>query len=688
MPAIINRVWGRGLLQIFILALASWLLPLLASAHATPVQYIPAADTELAEPPEEVVIRFSERPEPDLSQLRVFSPEGQAVHTSDAEVASEDEWRLFVPITATAEGRYIVEWSVVSADDGHFTRGTHSFVVGTTSNATAVTPEQLHHTEVEHVTSSWEVILSALELYGNGVLWGVLVFLLLAYRSAYASLTDAVRRRLDRLLRGLVVVTLLSIMVAVLGHIFLKGSELATWQSWSLGEGVVRYLGSSLGENIIWRLGFILAAGSVLFFSWRRFFTEQGKWWIGGVAALLLSFAYVRSLLSHATADPFYPHFSTFINMLHMVEKDLWAGLLTVLVLVSCLAVGRSVLAQAYPRLQTFLAVNLVFLSLTASYIIWLQLKDISFLTTTLWGGYVQLLVAAAVVLVSVRLLHTWLAISRPHWLADRLPFWHALELAPAVAVIYLSSLVMLVSPPPLLPAQQEQVVNVDGTEVAVVSHRFQPDTLQVRTNDSASAITARLRSSTNARFSDELTLEERSVGTYAFTRSDLLGEPPWELDVFLTRTEVYDIQHTFTLDAEWQNPPPLIGHGRSFNTYTVFSLALALTLALVLSLLVYVARWVQPLKIPKVPEGTWTEIFPGLVIGTSAVLFVLIVVHALLGVPFYDLCLAAGDEWHVMQPMRDGVLLAEKSLEGCMTSDHQNHFVDFSEYKTFRGVE
>lgn len=682
-----NPVLVRRLLATVLLASTSWLLPLLATAHATPVQYIPAADTELTEPPEEVAIRFSERPEPDLSQLRVFSPEGQAVYTSEAAVDVDDTWRLFVPIEAAVEGRYIVEWSVVSADDGHFTRGTHSFVVGSERDAAALASETLHHTEVEHVTSSLEVILSTLELYGNGVVWGVLVFLLLVYRPARANLPETTRQRIDRLLRGLLLVTLFAVSVTVLGYILLKGSELAAWQGWILAEGIARYLGSGLGENILWRLGLILAAGSVLFFGWCRFFTAYGNWWIAGVATLLLGFAYVRSLLSHATADPFYPQFSTFVNVMHMVEKDLWAGLLTVLLLVSCLAAGRSLIAQVYPRLQTFLSLNLVFLSLTASYIIWLQLKDISFLTTTLWGGYVQLLVAAAMVLVSIRMLHIWLAIYRPRWLAERLPFWQALELAPAVAVLYLSSLVILVSPPPLLPATQAQSVMVDDVVVTLAEHQIEQNTLQLIVDTDSTELTARITSVSNDRLSDWLQLEKRTDKEYTFTRADLLGEPPWELEVFLTRTDGYDLQPTFVLDAKWQTKSTLVSHGRSFDTYTIFSIILALVAVFALGLVVYFTRLVQPLIMPREPAGSLTEIFPGLVIGTSAVLFVLIVVNAVFGVPFYDLCLAAGDEWHVMQPMRDGVLLAEKSFEGCMTSDHQNHFVDFAEYKMFRGL-
>src|SRR4051812_39725511 len=109
----------RYALILFLLA-----APLVASAHAAPVQYTPAPGSSLLVGPASVSIQFSERVDLGASALKITGPGGAA---SQKPVLSADGRTMSAVLVASSTGEYTVTWSVVSADDGHFTRGEYSF---------------------------------------------------------------------------------------------------------------------------------------------------------------------------------------------------------------------------------------------------------------------------------------------------------------------------------------------------------------------------------------------------------------------------------------------------------------------------------------------------------------------------------------------------------------------------------
>src|ERR1700758_4961244 len=62
----------------------------LVFAHATPIQYVPAASSLLSEAPSEVQIRFSERVEPRASSIVVLGPDGSRVDLANSAVDTTD----------------------------------------------------------------------------------------------------------------------------------------------------------------------------------------------------------------------------------------------------------------------------------------------------------------------------------------------------------------------------------------------------------------------------------------------------------------------------------------------------------------------------------------------------------------------------------------------------------------------
>ena len=72
------------ILGVFFLSLVFSALPQLAFAHATPIQYVPAASSVLLQTPTEVQIHFSKRVEPRVSSITVLGPDGSRVDLANS----------------------------------------------------------------------------------------------------------------------------------------------------------------------------------------------------------------------------------------------------------------------------------------------------------------------------------------------------------------------------------------------------------------------------------------------------------------------------------------------------------------------------------------------------------------------------------------------------------------------------
>jgi copper transport protein len=101
-----------------------------AAAHGVLKSSEPAGGSSLERAPAAVTLRFSERPVPDLSTVRVLDSGGRVVAGGPAKPVADQPLELRVPTTGLAAGSYTVTWRVVSAVDGHRTDGVFGFGVG------------------------------------------------------------------------------------------------------------------------------------------------------------------------------------------------------------------------------------------------------------------------------------------------------------------------------------------------------------------------------------------------------------------------------------------------------------------------------------------------------------------------------------------------------------------------------
>jgi copper transport protein len=109
------------------------ILPILggvAVAHANYVKSNPASDARLAKSPAEVRVTFSETPDPAGSDIAILDTTGKRLNTAAVVAATDEANTLRAAIPVLPEGGYLVSWDVLSAVDGHETKGAFVFAIG------------------------------------------------------------------------------------------------------------------------------------------------------------------------------------------------------------------------------------------------------------------------------------------------------------------------------------------------------------------------------------------------------------------------------------------------------------------------------------------------------------------------------------------------------------------------------
>ena len=169
----------RNICGIFYFSLAVLILPDFALAHATPLRYVPAASSVLSQSPAEIQIHFSERIEPRVSSITVLGPDGSRVDLSNSALDAADPRIYRVGLKDGGKGTYTVSWQVISADDGHFSKGAYVFSIG---NQTPSAASEASGFQTVHSSGVPEALTLALELIGDASILGALIVLAFIWR--------------------------------------------------------------------------------------------------------------------------------------------------------------------------------------------------------------------------------------------------------------------------------------------------------------------------------------------------------------------------------------------------------------------------------------------------------------------------------------------------------------------------
>jgi copper transport protein len=122
----------RGRLAALAVLTGAWLLASgpAAAAHGALQSSEPAGGSSLERAPAAVTLRFTERPDPGLSTVRVLDSSGRVVAGGPARPVVGRPLELRVPAAGLPAGGYTVSWRIISAVDGHRTDGVFGFGVG------------------------------------------------------------------------------------------------------------------------------------------------------------------------------------------------------------------------------------------------------------------------------------------------------------------------------------------------------------------------------------------------------------------------------------------------------------------------------------------------------------------------------------------------------------------------------
>jgi methionine-rich copper-binding protein CopC len=716
--------WSR--LRTLLCALFVIALPKLACGHATPLQYIPEASSVLSRTPQEVIIHFSERVEPNVSSVIVIAPDGSRAELKGG-VDGSDPRTYRVALKDAGPGAYAVSWKVISADDGHFAKGAYVFSVGV--GTPAATAENSGFQTV-HSSGVAEAFTLALELIGDALMLGAFVVFAWIWRPLRGhypeikAVADAFARRFQIMISiggGMA-------LTGGLAYLIYKANELATLQEMTFGAAWGPFLTTTAARYTIYRL---LGAAMVLAVSQSRreqiLAAERISKPECAISAVLALIDLARARVSHAAASTFAPAFGVFMNFVHLFFKDVWIGGLIAFVILLSLLVHRvgklRIIAFALTAFSRITSVALGVAGVTGVYIVWLHLKSFSNLLTTDWGKRFVVLSALACVLLALRLFHqlyvepALVKANRPG-LLRMLGFTLPAEVTIGTAILAVTSLLIITTPPLAVNYAFLRSAVTQGIGVSLTEHSYESGAFLVTVSDPHATADSQTVRRTNSGSPEtnvvvELTnqaagigpivapVEKRFAGGYVFDEKLLTPAGEWTIGITAQRTGAYDVAATFVVKYPQDvNESRAHGGDHTFGFFDAIHISAALLLALA-SIILYrestrLGRAI--LAAPAESAGPLEVRFAQPIAWISPIVFIGFVLLLAGGFPalssgilesdFQRSCEKANvmNVWHESVPIRAGSATADLAVPGCTVGigQGQYHFADAREFAFF----
>ncbi len=612
-PVAVNHGWWRVLGALLLAALVLGGTPRAASAHALYERSQPASGAQL-EAPGQIQVWFTEAVEPTFSVLEVLDASRKRVDLQDTHAAPGEVKALVVSVPELPDGTYMVAWRVLSAVDGHVTRGVFPLVVGPGGLTITVEDEPVTYPNPLDVAARWVVYLGSLALAG-GFIFRLLVALPVLRRVGASALAADFERRGRRY--GLLICA--AVAVAMLLGIVVQAanaSNVAVWEA--VGAPFVRLMGTQVGTVWFARLGSVALLALLL---WRA--PSRIVDWLGLVvsAGLLLAI----SMISHAAAVPNGVWLALSMDWLHQASAAAWVGGLFSFVLLLLLA--RTALqedertrfvAGLVPRFSTLALAAVAVLAGTGLFHSWLQVKTPSALGTLFGGALIAklLLIAPMLALGAMNLMIAKPRLAglasarrrgRPGRATDgaapvqRLNKAVVAEAVLAVGVLLATGVLTAVQPareeyarkvrPVELVGQAEDV----GIRLQITPARPGPNQFvayvegNIEPPNEVQRIQVRFTNLDDDLGASLLTLTPREEGGFGAVSTNLTVDGTWQLEVAVRRRGLDDVRTAFrapftTPDAAAEPPSleavaePLGLSARQWISAVLMALGLALT--------------------------------------------------------------------------------------------------------------
>ncbi len=712
------------LLRVLCLSLVICALPKTAFAHATPIQYIPAASSVLSQTPAEVQIHFSERVEPRVSAISVLGPDGSRVDLSNSAVDPADHKTYRVGLKNGGVGTYTVSWEVISADDGHFAKGAYVFSVGKGSPSAATETAGF---QTVHSSGVPEALTLAVELLGEASILGALIVLAFIWRPIrnhfpeLGSLEQEFARRFNLLL----VIGCLLALAGGISYLLYKTNELASLQETSFTQAWSAFFTTTSALYTTYRL---LGIAFILIVSQARRKQILSTQWTSHIEYALFTVLalidFARARVSHAAASTFAPGFGVLMNFIHLLFKDVWIGGIIAFVVLLPPLVRKSrnlpMAAAALTGFSRIAGISLGIAGVTGVYVVWLHLKSFSYLITTDWGKRFVVLSIFAAFLLLLRLfdqlylepqiisaLKKTKETQLPRvfsWLSFTLPA----EMAVGIAILALTSL-LIITTPPLAPHYRfarsaiSQALALSLTEQPSETGRFLVTAEDPAKNAAADVRNMVVTLNNQAAGVGPIAapVEERFSGGYVFDENLLSPPGAWTINISAQRVGAYDATATFYVNYPLEiTESDAHTEDRSFGLFEVMHMIVALLIAAA-SVILYrqsSGAYEFALSSSATAPASTSLTFARRGAWIPALILIVVVIcltggfpavyPGVLESPFQRACENTNimNVWHESVPERDGKATADLALPGCTTGIGlgQYHFVDAREFAYF----
>lgn len=403
-----------------------------AYGHAIPSTYSiePNSILNRESAPSQLVISFSERPDPEISYIRVVNSENERIDNDDFTITGLNVRQATVTLDKTKleeDGIYTVSWRAMSLDDGHIAQGSYVFGVGNVL-PDDVGNQQAQAQEVTYVTSSvdallrWPVIVSQAAIVG-----GIIAYFVLQ-RSLFNSSNDANQFSFDLTLfakKRFVLILIggaLSIAISGTALVFLQASNLDTTGGSDQDLSTVRSLIFDSPAGTVWTLRvatstIIIALALMYLVQVKKKATTLHR---RSTSAILLAILvagatsiFSNSMLSHNSAVTFLPSLAVFSDWLHFMAVSAWVGGLFYFSAVLLFAIksdnaGNTAynLSLILPRFSLLATASLGIIGVTGVYMAWIQLHTLDSLFYTQYGINLIIKLSAALPMILLGAYH------------------------------------------------------------------------------------------------------------------------------------------------------------------------------------------------------------------------------------------------------------------------------------------
>jgi copper transport protein len=274
-------------------------LPGVAGAHALLKSSTPAAGADLPAAPHQILMTFTEPPDPTLSLVTLVTSSGATVKTGKVQPVAGQPAQLLLPVPSIPNGVYTVNWRTVSKTDGHVVGGSFAFGINTVATATSTSTV---------ATASSPTALALVSRW--------LAYIGLALMVGGAALRLIVRltpspRAVKRLLMGALGLAFVGLAGSFLAEAHATGASLT-----ELAKTSTARPDEMLGLMIV-----LLAAISLALV---RRPAERGLWFaLGGAGIVAMFFV---GLGSHANNPSGWRWFNLGVELAHLVSVGIWIG--------------------------------------------------------------------------------------------------------------------------------------------------------------------------------------------------------------------------------------------------------------------------------------------------------------------------------------------------------------------------